>query len=266
MFGGYRMSLSKIGRGWPLIIPIAFVLAFGFFGDSIQKLSPPTNLEKHHSYSENQNKKHKGKESESLREIVDSFFTKTFEDPVAFFTLWLVVFTALLARATLRLWDSTERLVKGAEDTAQRQLRAYISVDAPDNMPAIIGDKISIILQITNDGQTPAYNVLAYPRVAIASIPLTEGLPEAVVESRKKTLGDLNPKARVFQSGEIAAPNQQVMEAIRNGTKGIYFYGEVKFVDTFNKNQWVKFCVMLGFEENGRLAGLIHCPEGNQSS
>jgi hypothetical protein len=44
------------------------------------------------------------------------------------FTGWLTIFTLGLAIYTARLWGATRRLVEGAEDTAERQLRAYVFV------------------------------------------------------------------------------------------------------------------------------------------
>jgi hypothetical protein len=44
----------------------------------------------------------------------------------------VAVFTALLFFATLALWLSTRALVRGAEDTAERQLRAYVFLDSID--------------------------------------------------------------------------------------------------------------------------------------
>jgi hypothetical protein len=40
---------------------------------------------------------------------------------------WLIGVTALLAGATIGLWWATKNLVTGAERTAERQLRAYIT-------------------------------------------------------------------------------------------------------------------------------------------
>jgi predicted PurR-regulated permease PerM len=47
-------------------------------------------------------------------------------------SIFLVAFTALLAGSTLFLYLATRNLVEGAENTAQRQLRAYVGVGAED--------------------------------------------------------------------------------------------------------------------------------------
>jgi hypothetical protein len=43
-----------------------------------------------------------------------------------------VVFTLILALATVLLWQATRDLVRGAEDTAERQLRAYVYIISND--------------------------------------------------------------------------------------------------------------------------------------
>lgn len=47
---------------------------------------------------------------------------------VALGTLVTAAFTAILGAATMGLWIATRRLVKGADRTAERQLRAYVGM------------------------------------------------------------------------------------------------------------------------------------------
>lgn len=50
------------------------------------------------------------------------------ERVIAAWTVVLGIATSILGVATVKLWRSTDRLVEGAERTAERQLRAYVSV------------------------------------------------------------------------------------------------------------------------------------------
>lgn len=79
---------------------------------------------------------------------------------VAIFTGGLFAATIALFLATCALWWSTRRLVKGAEDTAKRQLRAYIHVPSTELTihPEEIGGWTANVT-IKNFGQTPAYNM-----------------------------------------------------------------------------------------------------------
>ena len=53
----------------------------------------------------------------------------TTHDPVAFYTSLLAIFTGILGASTVALWLATRRLVREAEDTARRQLRAYVGIE-----------------------------------------------------------------------------------------------------------------------------------------
>jgi|GraSoiStandDraft_4_1057263.scaffolds.fasta_scaffold975782_1 hypothetical protein len=72
------------------------------------------------------------------------------------FTFLLVFVTGWLVRATIKLW-------RGAEDTAQRQLRAYVtSVFGNAGRQGITkGFRFEFRPSIVNTGQTPAYNLHA---------------------------------------------------------------------------------------------------------
>jgi hypothetical protein len=71
----------------------------------------------------------------------------------------LVVVTFLLFGATFALWLSTRRLVRGAEVTAQQQLRAYIGVRAAKIMSYDGGNTFTVEIETINSGQTPGHKV-----------------------------------------------------------------------------------------------------------
>lgn len=57
-------------------------------------------------------------------------------------TIWLAVVTTFLAIFTAYLWDATRKLVKSAEETAKRQLRAFIFGKGFNHGPNIWDGKI----------------------------------------------------------------------------------------------------------------------------
>jgi hypothetical protein len=79
------------------------------------------------------------------------------------------VLTAVLALGTLFLWAATKRLVRGSEQTAQRQLCAYIF---PDNVVAASTGRITASFK--NCGQTPAYDVVMWSKTEVAAYPFVE--------------------------------------------------------------------------------------------
>src|SRR5689334_22225826 len=69
----------------------------------------------------------------------------------------VVLLTFLLAGGTFLLWLATQRLVQSAEETARRQLRAYMAIAAaiPRNV-IITGSRTTVLIAVQNMGQTPA--------------------------------------------------------------------------------------------------------------
>lgn len=80
---------------------------------------------------------------------------------------FLVFFTCLLFVATLYLYRATRDLVKGADKTAGRQLRAYVFVKKINtsivNNPDIgLVDNWRITVELGNGGNTPTKNLLVH--------------------------------------------------------------------------------------------------------
>src|SRR5262245_42063031 len=79
---------------------------------------------------------------------------------------FVAAFTLLLFLATFALWYSTKKLVDGASQTAERQLRAYVYV--VKTKIKRIGHEWEIRFRLKNFAQTPAHYVsVAYAVVAV---------------------------------------------------------------------------------------------------
>jgi hypothetical protein len=85
----------------------------------------------------------------------------------------LVAVTSLLFFATLALWLATRRLVKGAEQTAERQLRAYVWA-ITENSPSLDADPFETRTHINNAGATPAYKVHSWGEIKPFFHPLAD--------------------------------------------------------------------------------------------
>jgi hypothetical protein len=90
----------------------------------------------------------------------------------------MILFTGVVAVATIALWWATRRLVTGAERTAERQLRAYMTV----KNGKILHDRrtaegwwLEWHPEIVKVGQTPAYNVRVCGKADLKPDPLPEG-------------------------------------------------------------------------------------------
>jgi len=53
------------------------------------------------------------------------------------------------------------------KDTAERQLRAYVSVDSAEMIDLTAGFTPAALLRVKNSGQTPAYNLTGIDGIAI---------------------------------------------------------------------------------------------------
>jgi hypothetical protein len=92
--------------------------------------------------------------------------------------------------ATFLLWVATAKLVKAAEDTAQRQLRAYIFLE--DAKVRQEGENYIIHYRITNFGQTPAHKIRLYYRAL--ALDWNDGAP-AIPLARDEDLSILGSTA-----------------------------------------------------------------------
>ena len=84
-------------------------------------------------------------------------------------TAFLAVVTAILAIFTAFLWGATRKLVVGANDTAERQLRAYINIAEGKVMNFIDPENGTFHIIFKNFGQTPAHNVSIVAECAVTS-------------------------------------------------------------------------------------------------
>ena len=97
-------------------------------------------------------------------------------------TVVIALFTIALAASTKKLWkeakvasgiaQTSAEAAKAAAETAERQLRAYISVEFTNVRKLGTEAPIEYSFDIKNVGQTPAYNVTAFTDVFVDKHPL----------------------------------------------------------------------------------------------
>ena len=129
------------------------------------------------------------------------------------------------------------------KDTAERQLRAYVS-GMPFHISSFDESHYAFVrFRITNEGQTPAYNMTHSAEIVLCPHPI----PDAFIFPSNLTATSfpvvLFPHvplegikgARIFTVDEIAG--------IRNGTMRIYMYGRIDYRDAFHdkRTRWTTF-------------------------
>lgn len=167
-------------------------------------------------------------------------FVKEHKDEV------LAAFTIVLTFATIFLWFATGDLVRGAERTAKRQLRAYIGISNVTITKVVVNEKPIIEIRFKNFGQTPAYKLRTWTDSILESV----DTPQRLLKFDKEWKGEsvLNPSdSHTKVSTKKTAITVQEADAILHDTSRLFVRGEAQYRDAFGKKRHVYF----GFETGG---------------
>lgn len=183
----------------------------------------------------------------------------------------LVVFTAFLAAYTIRLFYATRRLAEGGEDTARRQLRAYINVSAKKLENVIESRVPRFVLTAKNFGQTPALNVRTLHGCRIVeSAELGEFHVEPINPNKKEgSRSILAPDSTESSESFLHEARKRVTlggslwgELNFSGKKRISIDGWIEYEDVFGQRHWTKFRLLSA--GTGQKAALRWAPNGNE--
>jgi hypothetical protein len=150
------------------------------------------------------------------------------------------------------------------QDTAERQLRAYVGVSQFSISKVETGAPEAVV-HIKNFGQTPAYNMQTWIHMWITRHPLRIILPVAP-ESLLKSTAILHPGCEVvhFMPKEPAVKPEHIASlGTPEGT--IYVYGEITYRDAFKNPRTTKFRLIYGGREPNRPGLLKHDSDGNEA-
>jgi hypothetical protein len=181
----------------------------------------------------------------------------------------LVAFTALLALATGFLWLATRDLVKGAEETAKKQLRAYVIPFKGDVQRFGISEPPKASVRIRNAGQTPAYRMTAWVKIAKGNLSGNDfSTPD--IPLHPDILGP--GMERSIEASALRPLTSEERAAVVQGTETVYVFGEIRYWDAFNIEHTSKFRRMtrvingqLQMSEGGALI-LYNTKEGNEEN
>lgn len=158
---------------------------------------------------------------------------------------------AITGIATVLLTLVTGLLVWMAYDqgrTTRAQLRAYIQVLARGVILSDDGKKVRVFVDITNVGQTPAFNTQISWGINMFDHPLTQRL--------QMVTKDAPTQEKVIYPGSGHAMGKEylhLVEAIAdlNASKSpvaLYVYGRATYDDIFRREQTAEFCFFLDKE------------------
>jgi hypothetical protein len=179
-------------------------------------------------------------------------------------------FAAALAIATIRLWQSTDKLwsvtnktLEQSERTSRKKLRAYLSVE-PLGIDEYIEDNYLVgHFRIRNVGQLPASNVSVYSTIALDADAARRNFPLGTARISPTVL---QPSAKMefgsYEGYPIPADQLDSSEPLK--LRGfLYVWGEVLYTDEFNTVGWTTFCHrypgnMFGVVPRNQLSDPVH--------
>jgi len=180
-----------------------------------------------HHYSSDQKKAETSARAESKQH---GFWEKAADDPVAYFTLWLVGFTGVLAFSTIGLWFVTNRGVKiQARDTRILQ-RAYINVKPADVRDATDGSLIGHV-KFRNVGRLPASKFMWH--LDLTPNDSDDWQPPTVADEKLRNAGVLSIKTEIKRGG----PGRVIPTE-----KFLYVWGRIVYENGFGEQRFTNFC------------------------
>jgi len=177
----------------------------------------------------------------------------------------IALFTVILGIATWLLWRATKKLVEGADATAKRQLRAYIHVSEARCSDFGFPNGVYMV-NFTNTGQTPAYDVSSYIAISFTAFPLSEKLEMAGHGTKGlATIGrDGEGHARMEAARGLTG---EEYGAVRDGKRAVFVFGVISYRDIFGDKWTTNFRYYVGGDQGIRSDGFLAShSEGNDAT
>jgi hypothetical protein len=186
---------------------------------------------------------------------------------VSFGTLVLAAFTTILGFATVILARATNKLVRGADANAERQLRAYVLAVQGRVRRFAINEPVEIGITTKNTGQTPGYDCHQTISIAMRDYP-PSGPFEDIIWSHPTYKSTIGPGE--FSSSFASFPDFKISQNQPNkivaGKAAIWAYGEIRYRDAFGKAHVTKFkFIYIGDTETDPPGGMSCDADGNEA-
>ena len=168
------------------------------------------------------------------------------------------------ANAAADAAKASDKQARIAEETAERQLRAYVTVKGGD---LIFKDQtIFCVLTIENAGQTPAYDLTTWTNIGVQPSGNPFGLKTMLPDSApgKVILGSgsvIHPRVRF----DVPPEHNDMIPAVQGGLATIYIWGCINYVDIFRQARFVEFRLR-SFQADQQTFIFEATPEGNHAN
>ena len=183
-------------------------------------------------------------------------------------TVALAGFTALLFFFTYRLWSATARLVAGSEDTAIRQLRAYVALDPEHGYADSFGIPQKINFNLSNVGQTPANNIGYWCVVRVgdedesAIEQITRNAPDIILSPSSFSLA---PAMKSYSFINFKIPSGDI-PSILNKSQCLFVSGGFIYADVFGQTRNTLFRLkwIMPNDSHTSKGAWAYCKQGNE--
>jgi hypothetical protein len=167
-------------------------------------------------------------------------------------------------KAAIRAADAAIAQAKISEDTARRQLRAYIF---PRQLQMIItAASVTAHQKVHNAGQTPAYHVNILAGIDIRPHPIPDNANFAITPSAPIVYAVINPGETL--DGLLSVGNTfgaDMADKIKDGNlRRLYVYGSIVYRDIFLIERHSNFCFSY-YGEGAALNNAEHCAKHNDA-
>jgi hypothetical protein len=184
-------------------------------------------------------------------------------------TLFVVAWQATLmtehAEHFAKLAEATQKQTTGLEDTAKRQLRAYLTVAIGQGIfqqrrsKEEGGDlRFGSDPILVNTGETPAKKIRFKARAAILPWPLPKEthLPEGHDDGIGDSIVGGKQNVNMFAVVDGFCPDDEV-QSIKDGVgpKGLFVWGRITYEDVFGDTHYTQFCQHIYWLMNGAVMG-----------
>jgi hypothetical protein len=206
---------------------------------------------------------------EEAKQISNDRLEKSANDRhLVWLTAILASGTIILAVATSFLWLSTRRLVKDADNTAKRQLRAYVNVVIDTNISMVLDSnnlRPKRDVYIKNFGKTPAHEVTIVGNFVIGDYELKECLPKLEWEGHGSKVVIHPGHEQLCTLRAKTAFTEDEYGLFSDRKKNMYFYGRIEYKDAFGDPRWTIFRLRT-IPTGVGVSQWISCSEGNDAN
>jgi hypothetical protein len=171
----------------------------------------------------------------------------------------------LLSIATLMLWAATVGLVRSADRTAERQLRAYFDLRSANVEDFEVGKVPNVVLRFKNVGQTPAIEAVLQMSIQVRDSGNEPPEVDLTVfpDGSKSTIGRGGSLISHLEMSE--PPSEYSFEAVKNDKAAFFAWGIIRYSDIYEHRRYLRFRMALT-AKNFASGVTETCSEGNDSN